>query len=160
MGSCIRIVACWHSVEFLFIYWLIWFYFIFKVSMRHEETTRGVTRPFYYYIWNTKKKFDPSAVKHAMALCYVTTTLTRELYIIEFSNRFLLYVCKRHCVCVCVCVCLTPSWRGIRELIINSPPPPPPHTPTRFEFLIARALVSNREKAREFQKIKSETTHT
>ncbi len=56
---------------------------------------------------------------------------------------------------VCVCVCLTPWWRGIRELIINSPPTP---TPTRFEFLIARALVSNREKAREFQKIKSETT--
>jgi hypothetical protein len=54
---------------------------------------------------------------------------------------------------VCVCVCLFDAiMTGDKRVDYKFSSPPPPHTPTRFEFLIARALVSNREKAREFQK--------
>jgi hypothetical protein len=118
--------------------------------MRHEETTRGVTRPFYYYIWNTKKKFDPSAVKHAMALCYVTTTLTRELYIIEFSNRFLLYVCKRHCVCLFDAI-----MTGDKRVDYKFSSPPPPHTHPVWISNCPRARFQQRKGARISKKLKA-----
>ncbi len=95
MGSCIYGLLHVDTVSnfylFIDLFYFILFFQSFNATRRDDE---GCDTFLLLLHLKYEKKFDPSAVKHAMALCYVTTTLTRELCIIEFSNRFLLYVCK------------------------------------------------------------------